>query len=90
MPLGDVDELGAVVGSSSLPGGDVGCGPGAEGRGVLSGGGAPGVGVAAGAGVGVGAAVGRGVGLGVGGGVGAGVGVGARDRDVPVCEWRRL
>jgi len=77
VPLGDVEELGAVVGSSSLPGGDVGCGPEAEGRGVLPGGGAPGVGVAPGGGVGVGATVGRGVGLGVGGGVGAGVGVGA-------------
>ena len=44
--MGDVEELGAVVGSS-LPGGDVGCGPGAEGRGVLPGGG-PGIGVAPG------------------------------------------
>ena len=77
MPLGDVEELGALVGSSLLSGGDVGCGPGADGRGVLAGGGvAPCVGVGPGVSRGVGAAVGRGVGVGVGGGVGAGVGVG--------------
>src|SRR6187551_2364111 len=71
VPLGDAEELGAAVGSSSSPGGDVGCEPGTDGRGVLPGGGDGGRGVAPGGGVGVGAAVGRGVGLGVGGGVGA-------------------
>jgi hypothetical protein len=79
MPLGDVEEPGALVGLSSAPDGDVGSVPGTEGRGVLPGGVVDGaVGVAPGGGVGAGAAVGRGVGrgLGVGGGVGAGVGVG--------------
>ncbi len=63
VPLGDVEALGALVGLSFPSGGGVGCGPGAEGRGVLPGGGvAPCVGVGPAVGRGVGAAVGRGVG----------------------------